>query len=427
MTRIGLATLAVLLVTPLPAWSASVAIFEPPGARATQVADINNAGQVVGFVFDQPTSNGHNFIRQADGSFITIANLNTATIGAISDAGQIVGRLNSQSFIGSPTSAPGIYSVTTFQPFGANFSEATGLNEHGQIVGNVALGPSSFTVPYIRQPDGTVQIININGNVQGINNAGTIAGNRFEGGGFIGTATTVPGQYTITPFQAGAVSSFVTGMNNRGDVVGFAFDNPQISTTHGFLREVDGTIRKSDILNSRFDGINDSGLIVGQLPTGGRLQGFLISAADLPQPIPEPTSIQLILIGAVILLVVPGARRWFLVPVYGGNLPRLDTWAIRLASKATPGPRRRATEVGSGTAVGTKSYITPCTSIGFWGVPIPAKPLPVSVSSNIGVTLCRTSNVPLKLKGALQPLQKLGTLTITEEKFQCIEKSAVGG
>lgn len=96
--------------------------------------------------------------------------------------------------------------MTTFQPFGGTFSEAAGLNDRGQIVGNVALGPSSLTQPYLRQPDGTFVLTNVVGSVQGINNAGTIAGNTNSGGGFIGSATSIPGQYTISPFRA-AVSS----------------------------------------------------------------------------------------------------------------------------------------------------------------------------------------------------------------------------
>ena len=313
-SMVSLFTAAILVVAPISAWSASVKIFEPPGALATDPADINNFGQVVGFVADRPPSSaGDHFLRQPDGSFVTITSVNPSTgpIHDINDAGQIVGALVGQSFVGTPTSTPGVYSVTTFRPFGAGFSEATGVNDRGQIVGNVALGPSSVTQPYLRQPDGTVVLINTGGSVQGINDAGTIAGNN-SGGGFIGAATSIPGQYTLTPFEAGVVSSFVTGINNRGDVAGYAFDNPQISFYHGFVRQADGAIRKSDILNSRFEGINDAGIIVGQLSEAGRLQGFLASANDLPLPVPEPASMQFILIGIAILVVVLTARRCLL-------------------------------------------------------------------------------------------------------------------
>ena len=76
---VSISTMAILLVSALTAWSAPVTIFEPPGALATELADINNAGQVMRFVADRPPSSaGDSFLRYPDGSFVTILNHSTA-------------------------------------------------------------------------------------------------------------------------------------------------------------------------------------------------------------------------------------------------------------------------------------------------------------------------------------------------------------
>ena len=105
---------------------------------------------------------------------------------------------------------------------------------------------------------------------------------------------TTQGRLLVTPIQEADLS--VPRQAFQGNTPSVHFGLP--------CRQADDTIRKFDVQNSRFEGINDFGTTVGQLLASGRLQGFLVFAADLPQPIPEPGSLQRTLIGAAILLLV---------------------------------------------------------------------------------------------------------------------------
>jgi hypothetical protein len=221
------------------------------------------------------------------------------TIHDFNDAGQIVGTIFSngqtQSFLGTPGGIPGTYSLTIFQPPGGFTSFAMGINNHGQIVGNVADSPLPVTRGYLRQPDGTFVNLSGLGTVQGINDSGTITGN--DPGPYIGTPTSVPGRYTVSHFSPGIVASFAEGINNRDEIVGRAFDDPRIPSFNGFLRKPDGTVTKSQQPSTSFQDINDAGQIVGQVPFGGRLQGLVITEAEFGVVIPEPCSALLLATG----------------------------------------------------------------------------------------------------------------------------------
>src|SRR3954453_9471932 len=95
---LSLVTTVIFVVTPITAWSAPVTIFEPPGALATDPADINNVGQVVGFVADRPPSRaGDDFLRQPDGSFIPITSVTPST--GLSTTSMMQAKLLAQSVV----------------------------------------------------------------------------------------------------------------------------------------------------------------------------------------------------------------------------------------------------------------------------------------------------------------------------------------
>jgi probable HAF family extracellular repeat protein len=74
----------------------------------------------------------------------------------------------------------------------------------------------------------------------------------------------------------GALETVANGINDAGQVVGYYGD---ISGTHGFLLDVDGSYTTIDLPGAREtipSGINDAGQIVGSyVDAGGTHHGFL--------------------------------------------------------------------------------------------------------------------------------------------------------
>lgn len=292
-----------ILIMPMPAFAEPFLLFEPPGALFTLPSAINNRGEVLGSLSDDPRGLSRTFVREQNGSFTT-PELGGGGAVNFNDRGQFVGGIaingRTQSFVANPTSVSGVYAPTIFEPPNAYFSTASGINNAGQIVGNVAFSPlSSAMEGYLRQSDGTIIILPGLGRIEGINDAGMIVGN--SNGPYVATPSAIAGQYRVVQFQAGAVVSQVNGINNRGEVVGRAFDDPRISSYTGFLRKPDGTILKDLRMGSDFADVNDAGLIVGNIGADGRLQGLLMTESELTA-IPEPATDVLFLTGAMLAM-----------------------------------------------------------------------------------------------------------------------------
>ena len=180
---------------------------------------INNLGQVVG------ESGGHGFL-YSNGNMQDIGTLPGYTYSipnGINDAGQIVGK----AIDGSGTvSSAFLYSNGQLQdlgklPGGVSFSEALGINNTGQVVGNSDIASGSHAFLYSK------------GHMQDL---GTLSG-----GGF----------------------SFANGINNAGQVVGSATLGNYYHAflySSGQLQDL-GTLASSD---SEANAINTKGQIVGQ-------------------------------------------------------------------------------------------------------------------------------------------------------------------
>ena len=138
-------------------WRAgSIRRFDVPGAADTQPTGINSRGDIVGSWDTDINTQGHGFVRTAEGQFITIddpsaAPQSTSALG-INDHGQIVGTYtdalnNAHGFLATG----GVFSDLDVP--GADATTCWGINNAGSIVGNYATG--SLRLGFLATPSRT--------------------------------------------------------------------------------------------------------------------------------------------------------------------------------------------------------------------------------------------------------------------------------
>jgi len=162
----------------------------------------------------------------------------------------------------------------------------TGINDVGQITGEYVRrdGESGF----VREPDGRLTTIAVPGaqatEASKINDAGQIVGRYSEDARLVDDSARVRGflrdaDGTITKLDVpGARHTRPAGINDRGDVVGYYVDDGD--QTHGFVWR-DGRFTTIDLLGGGSPtptDINDDGEIVGMyLDDAGVARGFLLA------------------------------------------------------------------------------------------------------------------------------------------------------
>jgi hypothetical protein len=203
-----------------------------PGAAGTYAKGVNTSGVICGF-FSYPGTYASGFFY--DGVTYTQYNVpnavETLILGA-NDEGDFVGSY------ANPTYATFLNHngrLETFVIPGADFTEAFGINNRGEIVGTYYLDGKSHG--FFRQTDGTL----------------------------------------IFPLDyAGATSTFLHAINDQEAIVGRWTD---ATTTHGLILELPDAFTSFDYPDSTFTyigGINDKGFITGAYnDVHGRSRGFV--------------------------------------------------------------------------------------------------------------------------------------------------------
>jgi probable HAF family extracellular repeat protein len=285
---------------------------------------INNSGEAVGYSYIAGDSVYHAFRTSANGSLSAATDLGTPG-GIYSDAlginssGQTVGF--SVDFAGDGvkhafrTSPNG--SITSSSDLGGTNSEADGINDQGQVVGesngfafrtapNGAITPSSLLSDF---PSAALAI-NASGQTVGSYEANAdrnIHAFRTTATGGLDTATD-----DLGTLGTGLLSEALA-INDQGQVVGFSYitpDSNSLGVSHGFFADSNGPMQDlNDLIPpgtgwvlGPATGINDLGQITG----GGALNGVGESYLLTPTSVPEPASFSLLGLSCILLT---GRRR----------------------------------------------------------------------------------------------------------------------
>ncbi|HLJ15524.1 MAG TPA: hypothetical protein VKV15_13570, partial [Bryobacteraceae bacterium] len=207
-------------------------LAQPPGCEC-DVYGPNNAGQVVGFVYNGSFNVGPNFIATTSG--YTLLPLPAHTIAtALNNFGQVTGSFDfglssigqqPQAFIGSTAG----YTLIPLPP-GATATTGIALNDPSQVGGEASApntGAPSF--PFIGTSSNTVTIPpppgwNPNLELQGINNSGEVVGEGYRStdsnsiAPYVGTTS---GSMPISLPPGWITISAVFRINDSGEVAGY--------------------------------------------------------------------------------------------------------------------------------------------------------------------------------------------------------------
>jgi probable HAF family extracellular repeat protein len=278
------------------------------GGTASQARSINNHGQVVGYA-ENASGNPHAFLFSGNGPMQDLGTLGGVSIAyGINDSGDVVGYST-----GSPSTRAFIYS-------GSGPMQSMGTLPNGSISTAFAINNNRQTVGYA---DSSLLIrafvCNRNGPLQDL---GVLA-DRKTWATSINDTGLIAGYYQYSSVHEGFLYNSNTGVvesmgaeteasdvNNLGQVVGHLRSYVGGSSNHAMLYS-DGKMQDLNSLIPSSSGwglneayaINDNGWIVGSGGIGGRTHAFLLT------PIPEPSTLVLLGVGAVGLLTYGWRRR----------------------------------------------------------------------------------------------------------------------
>jgi len=296
--------------------------FDVPGLASTIVTGINNAGTVVGY---NTFGFGPGFLRDAAGNITTFqipgispGFLVGVFVPYVNDAGTIAGNYSSLSN-GPPhgflRDAAG--NITTFDPPGSSSTQVGAINNAGTVLGS----SNSPSFPnFLRAAAGNFSTFSVPGSDStlfgAINNAGTVAGTFVAGGLQHGFLRDAAGNFTTFDIP-GAKGIGVEAINDLGMVAGiFTAGGLQ----QGFLRDAAGNVTAFDPLPSGLVvdvWLNNAGVLAGTifLPTNGDNIGFVGTPGAA---VPEPPSIVLLGLGVAGLAIVS-------IGTAGGGVARTAT------------------------------------------------------------------------------------------------------
>lgn len=273
----------------------------PLGAGTESYAyGINDAGTIVGNTYVNGQS--HGTIWTSAGA--TDLGANTYAT-AINSSGEVAGS-NGSAFVVLKGNVEDLA-----MPSGMNWSAAYGINDAGVVVGDGRSANGTFQ-GLIWNPDGSVQTLGTLGGVSsqamGINNSGEVVGFASLATGYQHAFSEVNGSMLDLGSLGG--SSYAYGINASGEIVGYSW--LASGDQHAFIY-LDGTMLDLNLLlpaNSGWIleqafGINDSGQITGMGLYNGQSTAFLMTDPPANSPA-APTNIVLTPEPGTILLMVVG-------------------------------------------------------------------------------------------------------------------------
>ena len=156
-------------------------VFDPSDSTNTFPTEINNSGQIVGFINTSQANKQRGFMRDADGvitEFDAPSPCTSTAATRINNADTVAGicidQVSNQSY-GFVRDAQGNF--TLFNPPGAFNINVVSINAPGQIAGTF-FDAANVQHCYVRNPDGTFTIFEVpgSGDVRSFNDSGVITG-----------------------------------------------------------------------------------------------------------------------------------------------------------------------------------------------------------------------------------------------------------
>jgi probable HAF family extracellular repeat protein len=287
----------------------------PPDSDGSSAAyGINDQGDVVGLYYTPSSNRNYTGFVLSNGVYTTISyspsSYIATTVSGISNAGSMVGFYQPPFF--GPFSFEVIGGKIIDLPVpvpGSLSTQASGINSLGQVVGTYD-GPGYYPCHGFLLNGSTYTTIDypsVGGGdtmVGGINDKGDIVYVYISYMIYCGLVLS-GGRYTTFSFSD-SFETYVTGINQSGQIVGYYADNTA-GNDHGFLYQ-DGRFTAIDYpgaLGTAVRGINDRGEIVGSYyGADGTLYAFTAAPA-----VPEPVSAILLASGLGIVFTAASLAR----------------------------------------------------------------------------------------------------------------------
>jgi probable HAF family extracellular repeat protein len=259
-----------------------------PGSVWTEVAGINDAGQIVG-TYTPPTGIVHGFVYQ-NGVYTTIDMPGMAHnyLFGINDAGHMVGGV-------SEILPRGPYHATLFEngswslyDFPGNETDGRAINSHGHIAGIYNAGFGTPDHGFLKVGEEYTSIDYPNASITyvfGLNDAGYVTGTYRDPFGLLKGFVYLNGAYTTISYP-GASETYIGGINNANAMVGWKVEGGKVGSfvlSGQSYRPV--IVPFATATNTKARSLNDLGQVVGTYTS----QDCPVGCAFLATPNPSGT------------------------------------------------------------------------------------------------------------------------------------------
>jgi hypothetical protein len=245
----------------------TIQTFDVGANNSSGVNGINRRGETVGNYYSDKRGHTSAFLRKPDGhvQIIKIRNTEDVFAAGINDSGEVAGEFRDASDNEHGFFRDSAGNITSFDAPGVNGTFPRAINNGGLITGGYN-DASRINHGFIRFPDGSVTTFDPPGSnntfVEGLNNGGAVTGYFIgNGGGFIRNAD---GTFTTFFAPEDGYKVVRAAINDKGSVAGEYDDNG--FPYHGFLRKPNGSIANIDVpghVSTYAQAINRGGLVAG--------------------------------------------------------------------------------------------------------------------------------------------------------------------
>ena len=252
---------------------------------------INATGQTTGASGKNESYIAHVFVN-TDGSSVDLGTLGgeTAIGNGINTSGQVAGYSTNannayRAFISNGDS------LIDIGDLGGGSAVGYAINDAGQVVGS-AVTTDGSNHPFLYSNGQMIDLGTLGSpeggawwnSAEGINNSGVVTGYGYTSTGALGAFTWSNGKMTQLPSLGGNWTE-AYAINNKGQVTGISTNNK--GGNHAYIASPNGTIKDLGAIGGKYAiswgfGINDSGVVVGQVETDtGGYEAFIYNGKKM--------------------------------------------------------------------------------------------------------------------------------------------------